>query len=354
MTGSLIAEVERERPPLAAAPPLPFAVAFDPRDEELVLGKWRSILRSQRWSDGDHTREFEALWSEMTGLEAVAFNNWAGGALAVLDYIGVEGERVLSPSNTFLATPRSARQSGAEVIFYDCNRADLCGAFDDFVAKAERHRPKAAWIVHVGGHIAFDVERIAAYCRETGIRLIEDCAHAHGAHWNGRRAGGFGAAGVYSFYPTKTISTGEGGMVVTRDPEMARHLRSFRDYGRGSGYRIASMNHRIDEFTAALGVVQTRRLTDIVAWKNRYARDVLDPQHPNRVRLPEGMISGLYKYIVFDPIERSTGKVYEQPCHRIFNTGCDLPNTDWVAKNHWCVPLYYPAEGAGRAGDTRK
>ena len=63
--------------------------------------------------------------------------------------------------------------------------------------------------------------------------------------------------------------------------------------------------------------------------------------HPNRVELPDGMISGLYKYIVFDPIERSTGKVYDEPCHRLLGHPVDLPNTDWVAENHWCVPLYY-------------
>ena len=59
---------------------------------------------------------------------------------------------------------------------------------------------------------------------------------------------------------------------------------------------------------------------------------------------PDGMISGLYKVIVFDPIERSTGKVYDEPCHRLLGHPVDLPNSDWVAENHWCVPLYYRSE----------
>ncbi len=328
---------------LAAAPsPLPFSVAFDARDEEEVIARWRKVLRSNRWSDGDQTREFEAAWAAECGLEAVAVDNWSGGALAVLDFIGVAGATVLSPSNTFLATPRSAQKSDAEIVFYDCNREDLCGSAADFFAKAERHRPKAAFIVHIGGHIAFDIERIAAYCRQNGIWLIEDCAHAHGAHWHGRRAGGFGDAGIYSFYPTKTLPTGEGGMVVSNNSELISHVRSYRDYGRGSRYRIQGMNHRIHEFTAALGVVQTHRLGEIVAWKNEYARRELDPVFDNRVKLPEGMVSGYYKYIVFDPIERSTGKVYEEPCHRIMKADQSLPNTEWVAANHWCVPIYYP------------
>jgi perosamine synthetase len=103
----------------------------------------------------------------------------------------------------------------------------------------------------------------------------------------------------------------------------------------------------MSEFTAALALVQTERMEEIVAWKNTTAREHLDPVHPQRLELPRGMVSGLYKYIVFSPIERSTGKVYDAPCHRIMNTHDDLPNSDWVAENHWCVPLYYqPLGGA--------
>jgi perosamine synthetase len=87
--------------------------------------------------------------------------------------------------------------------------------------------------------------------------------------------------------------------------------------------------------------VQTERLEEIVAWKNEVAREHLDPVHPGRLQLPDGMTSGLYKYIVFDPIDRSTGKVYDEPCHRVLGHQVDLPASDWVAENHWCAPLYY-------------
>ena len=71
---------------------------------------------------------------------------------------------------------------------------------------------------------------------------------------------------------------------------------------------------------------------------------VLDPQFPNRLKFPEGMTSGYYKYIVFDEIPNSTGKVYDLPCHKIMKKVYDLPNSDWVAGHHWCVPLYYKGE----------
>jgi perosamine synthetase len=296
---------------------------------------------------------FERRWEEWNGLPSLGLSCWAGGALAALGFAGVRGETVLCPSNTFMATPLAALEAGARIEFVDCNRTDLCMSFEDFEAKAERTGPKAAILVHIGGHIAFDAERIAAYCREQGIFLLEDCAHAHGADWDGRRPGSFGDAGVYSLYATKTISTGEGGVLVSRHPELIEFAAAFRNYGKPE-HEVAGLNFRMSELTAALGLVQAERMEEIVAWKNDYARRHLDPRYPARLELPEGMTSGLYKYVVFEPIERSTGRVYEQPCHRIMGHAVDLPNTDWVAESHWCAPLYYRPESRAEAlGEER-
>ena len=322
-----------------------FSIGFDHRDRARLHELWDGILDSERWSEGEVLEWFEAAWERETGIPAVGLAGWAAGAACALEFAGVRGEKVLCPSNTFMATPLSILRAGGEPVFVDCNREDLCASFEDFERKAERHRPRAAVLVHIGGHVAFEVERIASYCRANGIFLIEDCAHAHGAAWNGTSAGGWGDAGVYSLYATKTISAGEGGVLVTRDPELREFARAHRNYGKPD-HRVEGTNGRMSEFTAALGLVGIERLAEIVEWKNAVARDRLDPVHPNRVELPEGMVSGLYKYIVFDPIERSTGKVYEEPCHRILGHPVELPNTDWVAQNHWCAPLYY----APRAG----
>jgi perosamine synthetase len=321
-----------------------FAIGFDERDRARLHELWDEVIASQRWSEGPLTERFEVAWSDWNGLGAVAFSGWTGAALAALEHAGVRGGTVLCPSNTFMATPLAARHAGAEVAFVDCNRDDLCMSFADFEAKVARHRPRAAILVHIGGHVAFDVERIAELCAAEGIFLIEDCAHAHGASWNGRRPGSWGDAGLWSFYATKTVSTGEGGMLVSRHPELLDFARAFRNYGKPD-HAIAGLNFRLSEFTAALGIVQCERMDDIVAWKNATARRWLDPAHGGRLELPDGMLSGLYKYIVFDPIERSTGKVYDQPCHRIMGHHEHLPNSDWIAANHWCVPLYYRPDG---------
>ena len=148
---------------------------------------------------------------------------------------------------------------------------------------------------------------------------------------------------MYSYYATKTISTGEGGMLVTKNKDLVGFAKKYRNWGKFN-YEVHGLNYRMSEFTAAIGCVQVDRMQDIVAWKNEYAQKHLDPHYPNRVLLPRGMLSGYYKYVVLDPIEKSTGKVYDEPCHRIMKKGYELANTEWVAKNHWCVPLYYKGD----------
>jgi dTDP-4-amino-4,6-dideoxygalactose transaminase len=317
-----------------------FGIGWDTRDRARLHELWDGVLDSGRWSEGPMVEAFEAAWARENNLPAVAGGSWFAGALAALEFAGVAGETVLCPSNTFMATPLAIRHAGGRVAWVDCNREDLCASFAHFEEMVERERPRAAVVVHIGGHIAFDIERIAALCREKGIFLLEDCAHAHGASWNGGRPGSYGDAGVYSLYATKTISTGEGGVLVSRRPEVVEHARKHRNYGKFE-HEVPGINGRMSEFTAALGLAGVERLPEIVAWKNAVAHEHLDPVHPDRLELPDGMVSGFYKYIVFDPLERSTGKVYEEPCHRICGDAADLPNTDWVAQNHWCEPLYY-------------
>ena len=323
-----------------------FTIGFEKEDVTTLHSYWDEIIRTQQWSEGKFTKIFEERWSHHNRLGSVAFSSWSGGALAALEYFDVKGHTVLCPSNTFMATPLSVIKAGGNVEFVDCNRNDLCMSLQDLEAKIGKHNPRAVWLVHIGGHIAFQVEAIARVCHERGIILLEDCAHAHGASWNGRRPGSWGDAGVYSFYATKTVSTGEGGMLVSKDPGLVEFARQYRNYGKPH-YNVHGLNYRMSEFTAAMGCLQANRVEEIVAWKNEYAKVELDPRYLDRVRLPSEMISGYYKYVVFEPIERSTGRVYDQPCHKLLGRNDVLPNTEWAAGNHWCVPLYY--KGQSRA-----
>ena len=137
-----------------------FAVGFDRRDRARLHRLWDEILDAERWTEGPLTARFETLWAERHGVGAVATSSWAGAALAALDHAGVgPGDVVLCPSNTFMATPLAVMHLGARVAFVDCERDDLCLSADDLERKLEQHRPKAAVVVHIGGHIAFRFDR---------------------------------------------------------------------------------------------------------------------------------------------------------------------------------------------------
>lgn len=317
-----------------------FTIGFEKEDSGKLYKMWDEIIETHKWSESKFTQLFEEKWSKYNKLDSVAFSSWGGAALAAWEFFDLSGKTVLCPSNTFMATPLSAIKAGGKVEFVDCNKEDLCMSAADLKIKIDKYNPSAVFVVHIGGHIALQINEITELCKNKGILLIEDCAHAHGASWNGKRAGTWGDAGIYSFYSTKTISTGEGGMLVSGNRDLINYAKKYRNYGKPE-YEVEGLNYRMSEFTAAIGCVQVDRLDEIVAWKNEYARKNLDPKFENRVKFPEGMISGFYKYIVFDEIEKSTGKVYDQPCHKIMKKSYALPNTEWIAKNHWCVPLYY-------------
>ena len=324
-----------------------FKISFDQRDQKRVHDCWDEVFASQRWTEGKFTALFEEKWARWNDVPAVATSSWAGAAMACMEYFELKGKKVLCPTNTFMATPLSVVKAGAEVVFADSNRDDLCLSYEALVSAAAQHDLAAVWLVHIGGHIAFDTPRIAEYCRSRGIILLEDCAHAHGASWNGKKPGTWGDAGVYSFYATKSISTGEGGILVSRQPALIEFGRKYRNWGKFE-HEVPGLNYRMSEFTAALGVVQADRMPEIVAWKNEVAERYLNPRFGNRVKFPDGMVSGLYKYIVFDPIEKSTGRVYDTLCHSIMKRPGSFPNAEWIARNHWCVPLYYNPETDAR------
>lgn len=323
---------------------IPFEEQYRKRYYQLL----DEVFDSNYWSEGKMVRTFEEKFAEHVGAGARAIANGGAGLYSIFEYIGVRGKDVIVPSNTFWATALAAKRAGASVVYADCNREDLCLSYEDMVGRVTS-KTAAVVVVHIGGHIAFDIERIAEFCGKNNIHLIEDCAHAHGAAYKGKRAGTWGLAGSYSFYATKTLPTGDGGMVVSRNSDFLSWLEKYRNYGKEvrNGkveYPLKSgFNFRMNEITAALGVVQMERLPVVLEWKQSLA-EKYDRIFDNRVHLPEGMTSGYYKYVVFDyELREETGKVFgpDDLCHRIDCVEAQLPNTSWVAKHHRCPPIYY-------------
>ena len=316
------------------------------------------IFESNMWSEGQMLRDFEDKFGEYVHLNARAIADGGAALLAILSYIDVKGKDVIVPANTFWADAQAVKYAGGNIIFADCNKDDLCMSYDDLIKKVTPNT-KAVILVHIGGHLAFETEKIVRFCKEKKIELVEDCAHVHGAWWNGKTGGHYGIAGAYSFYATKTMPLGDGGMVVSKNENLLKYVEEFRNYGKEviNGhvyYRMQEgFNFRLSEFNAALGIVQMERLEGILEWKRNLA-EKYDCIFDNRVRLPEGMISGYYKYIVFDtPLKQETGQVFgpRDLGHRIENVEANVPNSEWITEHHKCAPIYYGYEHANKSVD---
>lgn len=316
------------------------------------------IFESNMWSEGRMLHDFEDKFGEFVGLGARAIADGGAALMAILSYLNVKGKDVIVPANTFWADAQAVRYAGGNVIFADCNKNDLCLSLDDLKKKITSNT-KAVILVHIGGHIAFQSEEIAAFCKKKNVFLVEDCAHVHGASWKGKTGGHFGIAGAYSFYATKTMPTGDGGMVVSDNKDLLSYVEKFRNYGKEviDGqvyYRMQEgFNFRLSEFNAALGIVQLERMSHILDWKRALAKKY-DQIFDNRVNLPEGMLSGYYKYVVFDTeLKQETGHVFgpRDLGHRIANVPAEVPNSEWITQHHKCVPIYLGYEHADKSID---
>lgn len=320
-------------------------IPFSGKDREKYFKYLNHVFDSNFWSEGDLIKEFEKKFGEYVGAKALAVTNGGAALLAQLEYAGVEGKEVVVPTNTFMATPLAVKWAGGTPVFCDCNKEDLCMSASALEKKITKNT-KAVMVVHIGGHIAFDILKIKAICDAHKIPLLEDCAHAHGAEFNGKMAGTFGIGGGYSFYATKTMTTGEGGMVVTNNDDFYEFVKKFRNYGKFD-YKIKAFNFRLNEFTAALGLVQFERLPEILEWKRALAAKY-DQIFTNRVVFSKGMRSGYYKYIAFEKkLNVETGKVYGELCHDFMGVKEKFPNSEWIRSNHVCPPIYHGWEKSG-------
>jgi dTDP-4-amino-4,6-dideoxygalactose transaminase len=339
---------------------------FPRADIETIVQQVRSLLESHGFlTMGKYGDDFEAAFAAYAGARnAVAVNSGTGALEIIMRAIDVAGADVIVPTNTFAATAFAAIHAGANVIFADC-AADLS---IDPVDVERRLTPntKAVVTVHIGGLISPSVLRLKQLCALRGIALIEDAAHAHGSRLEGQQAGSFGDAAAFSFFSTKLMTTGEGGMVVTNRDDIARDAKLLRDQAKVSGLnrheRIGN-NWRMTEFQAILGLTQLARLDEFIVRRRRIANiydelfsasDVLIP-----LDVPEGAEPNYYKYVLFveggrpEPIVKRLaaefginlgGAVYDIPCHMqpVFaGKGLDsLPKAEDLCQRHICPPIY--------------
>jgi perosamine synthetase len=236
------------------------------------------VLSSGRLSSGEWVERFEAAFAAYVGVpHAVATSSGTTALEAVLEALGVgPGDEVVVPAFTFAATANAVVHRGARPVFADIDLQTFNvdpGCVEDLLRRHRRVRGVVA--VHLYG-LPAAVDALVELADRYGVWLVEDAAQAHGAAVRGRRVGSFGVAGVFSFYPTKNMTTGEGGMVVTRDPQLARRVRLLVHQGQDGPYRyeLVGHNYRMTNLAAALGLGQLEHLDERNAARRRNASEL--------------------------------------------------------------------------------
>ncbi|MEO1063543.1 MAG: aminotransferase class I/II-fold pyridoxal phosphate-dependent enzyme [Actinomycetota bacterium] len=229
----------------------------------------RDVFSSGQLTTGPMTRRFEEAFAERHDADhAVALANGTLALVAMYTALDIgPGDEIIVPSMTFISTATSVRHVGATAVFAEV-RPDTFNLDPADVARRITPRTKAVVAVHYAGQPA-DLDELQAICDEAGCVLLEDAAEAHGAVYRGRSVGAISRAGMFSFTPTKNITTGEGGIVVTDDGDLAERLRMLRNHGMTAPYRHELLGHnwRMSDVTAAVGVAQLAKLDGILARK---------------------------------------------------------------------------------------
>jgi dTDP-4-amino-4,6-dideoxygalactose transaminase len=262
--------------PPACPQPWPAWPVFDNRERQRL----NAVLESGQWWFGERVREFERAYAAFQGAKfAVSCTNGTTAIEMGLRALGVvEGDEVIVPPYSFVATASAVITVGAIPVFADIE-PDTLNLDPADVERKRTPRTRAVIPVHVGGRMA-DMDRLNALAARHGLRVLEDAAHAWGSQWQGRGAGTLGDCGTFSFQVSKNITAGEGGVLVTDHEDLADLCRSFSHCGRRKGgpwydHDYLGSNLRLTEFQAAVLLAQLERLPDQMARREANVR-VLD------------------------------------------------------------------------------
>jgi dTDP-4-amino-4,6-dideoxygalactose transaminase len=288
-------------------PPWP---QYDETERQALL----AVLESRMWwrTPGTQTLAFEQEFAAFQDAKyAIAVTNGTAALEIAMATLGIgTGDEVIVPDFTFVATASAVLSVGALPVLVDVTPDTYC-VDPVLVEQAITPRTKAVIAVHMGGHPA-DLDALSEICQQYHLRFVEDSAHAHGSEWKGRKVGAIGDIGTFSFQSSKLITAGEGGMVITNDPELARLARSIHDCGRlpdewfyahfhyGSNYRLSEWQGAVLRAQLARMPNQATLRRKNAAWLDRELAKIpgITPQRED----PRCSFNGHYAYIFhYDP-----------------------------------------------------
>ncbi len=351
---------------------LPF---FPEEDINNILLEVKSMLSGEGFlTKGPKVKAFEKAYAVYTGTKyGISTNSCTTALEIVLKSIGIGcGDEVIVPTQTFVATGSSVVTVGGTVVFCDSDENFLFD-FDDLKRRITP-RTKAVIIVHFAGLIHPDIWSIKAYLKERNIYLIEDCAHSNGADIDGKMCGSIGDVGCHSFFSTKIMTTGEGGMITTSDDQLFELCSSIRSIGIDITAEVEifnriGSNNRMAEYESILGLSQLNRLEEFVAHRIKvatiYREELNSLVEEGNIRfqfVPDNVRHPYWKFIVFltsNELTREELKtrllgsglsvdapyaplMHLQPIFRTLNKSMegDMPQAEALVKTHFCLPIH--------------
>lgn len=316
------------------------------------------VMKSGFLAQGPEVAGFEAEFAHaVDGRECVAVNSGTSALLLALLALGISaGDEVIVPSFTFAATANAVRLAGGRPVFVDIDPATFC-IDPNRIRDALTARTRAIVPVHLYGHPA-DMTRIGAIADQHGLLVVEDAAQAHLAEWHGKKVGSFGDAGCFSFYPTKNMTAGEGGMVSVAHSAIARQVRLLRNQGMEQRYQneVVGFNNRMSDIHAAIGRVQLRRLHTWTLRRQAIAArfdaelvNVVKPEvakpathvyHQYTIRVQDGSRDEFAAELANRGV--GTGVYYPTPVHLLpsFGEDLELPQTMQAAQEVLSLPVH--------------
>jgi len=349
----------------------PAKPCFPDEDIQLIENDVRKILSSGMLTLGHYTKRFETEFAQICNVRrAVAVNSGTSALEITLRALGLrKGDEVIIPTNTFTATAAVAILIGAKPVFTDIDPKSLCINSEN-VKEHLTKKTKAVIAVHIGGLICPEIKAVKEICEDHNLFLIEDAAHAQGSLLDKSPAGSFGEGGCFSFYPTKVMTTGEGGMITTDSQKLAEKAAILRDQGKENlnsniivelGY-----NWRMNEISAAIGLTQLRRLQEFIKHRNEIARyydkELSKTSGIKPLEVPKNALSNYYKYVAFLETEISrdnfkqrlrekgiklSGEVYWPPLHMqpvykhlLKAKEGNFPVAEEACRRMVCLPIY--------------
>ena len=344
-------------------------------DEEDVKMASESIRRGMFWAIGPNIERFESMLAEYTGRKyAAVFNSGTSALHAALLAYGIgEGDEVIVPSFTFIATANAPLFVGARPVFADIEEYTF-GLDPEDVRKKITPQTKAIMPMHYGGG-ACRMEELSGIAREHNLLLIEDAAESLGTTVGGKKIGGFGDCAILSFCANKVITTGEGGAVVTGSAEISEKLKLIRSHGRSENtgyfsttkspdYVTLGYNFRMPDIIAALGIAQLARIEEVIQLRRQKAAGLTGKlKSVPGINIPDVPADLRHVYQMFTVIinqgreKRDTliqymagegimSKVYFEPAHLSYyyknklGYDCRLPVTERLAEQVLSLPIY--------------